>query len=70
MKYAIVFTALLALVACKEDTRPITESESGSSYRIECIGGIEYWTRANGHQGYMAVRVDPETMTFVRCEGN
>lgn len=70
MKYAIAFTTLLALAACKEDTRPISESESGRSYRVECIGGIEYWAHANGYQGYMAIRVDPETLTFVRCEEN
>jgi hypothetical protein len=70
MKYTIILTALLALTACKEDPRPISESESGRHYRVECIDGIEYWTRANGYQGYMAVRVDPETLTFVRCGGN
>jgi hypothetical protein len=70
MKYVMFLTVILGLTACKKDTRPITESESGRSYRVECIGGIEYWTRVNAHQGYMSVRVDPETMTFVRCESN
>jgi hypothetical protein len=69
MKYAIIFTALLALTACK-DERPSTEGTSGREYRIECIGGIEYWHRPRGQASLLAVRVDPETMTFVRCEGN
>jgi hypothetical protein len=70
MKYAIIFTAMLALTACKEDTPPIFGSESGRNYRVECIDGVEYWLRARGRLGFMALRVDPETMTFVRCESN
>jgi hypothetical protein len=69
MKYAALFAALLALTACK-DERSSIESESGRSYRVECIGGIEYWHRPRGQASLLAVRVDPETMTFVRCEGN
>jgi hypothetical protein len=67
MKYILIVTALVTLAACKEDERPTVESESGRTYRVECVGGVEYWVRANGHQGYMAVRIDPETMSFVRC---
>jgi hypothetical protein len=32
-----------------------------------CLGGVEYWVRDSGHNGYMAVRIDPETLSFVRC---
>jgi hypothetical protein len=67
MKYILIVTALVTLVACKEDERPAVESESGRTYRVECVGGVEYWVRTNARQGYMAVRVDPETMSFVRC---
>lgn len=67
MKYTIVILAALTLSACK-DERPRTESDSGRNYRAECIDGVEYWTRSGGNRGYMAVRVDPNTMSFVRCE--
>jgi hypothetical protein len=67
MKYAIAFMILLTLTACK-DERPLVESNSGRDYRVECVGGVEYWARERGNKGYMAVRVDPETLTFVRCE--
>jgi hypothetical protein len=67
MKYTVVILAALALAACK-DERPRTESDSGRGYRAECIDGVEYWTRSYGNAGFMAVRVDPNTMTFVRCE--
>ena len=69
MKYTIALMALFALTACK-DERPVSESVSGRDYRVECIDGVEYWTRSIGNKGFMAVRVDPETMTFVRCKGN
>jgi len=68
MKYVMIVIAALTLAACKkEDERPTVESDSGRNYRVECVGGIEYWVRYSGHNGYMAVRVDPETMSFVRC---
>lgn len=66
MKYAIALMALVALSACN-DERPSREGTSGREYRVECIGGIEYWQRSAGHSAMLAVRVDPETMTFVRC---
>jgi hypothetical protein len=67
MKYILITIAALTLAACKEDERPTVESESGRNYRVECVGGIEYWVRYSGNNGYMAVRVDSETLTFVRC---
>ena len=62
----MIVIAALTLSACK-DERPTVESDSGRNYRVECVGGVEYWFRYSGHNGYMAVRVDPETMSFVRC---
>jgi len=67
MKYIFLLTSIIALAACI-DERPIAVSESNRNYKVECIDGVEYWTRANGYQGYMAVRVDPKTLSFVRCD--
>jgi translation initiation factor IF-1 len=67
MKYILIVAALITLAACKEDERTAVESDSGRNYRVECLDGVEYWVRYSGHNGYMAVRVDPETMSFVRC---
>ncbi len=68
MKYVMIVIAALTLVACK-DERPAVESDGARNYRVECVGGVEYWVQFNNIQsaGYMAVRVDPETMSFVRC---
>jgi hypothetical protein len=66
MKYLLVATALVTLAACKEEST--VDSNTVRQYTVECIDGVEYWRRTARHSGYMAVRVDPETMTFVRCE--
>jgi hypothetical protein len=67
MKYALILIAAITLSACVEDERPVVKSGSDRSFRAECVDGIEYWVRHSGHQGYMAVRVDPKTLTFVKC---
>lgn len=68
MKYVLMATIVLTLAACN-DERSQSQSESGRTYTVECIDGVEYWTRQFGNTGYMAVRVNPETLTFVRCKG-
>jgi hypothetical protein len=68
MKYILIAIAALTLAACN-DERATVESDSGRNYRVECIDGIEYLVRSSlVYKGFMAVRVDPETLTFVRCE--
>jgi len=34
-----------------------------------CLGGAGAWVRDNvgSYRGLMAVRIDPETLSFVRC---
>lgn len=68
MKYALMAAIALTLAACN-DEQPQSQSESGRTYAVECIDGVEYWTH-HWRAGYLAVRVDPKTLTFVRCEGN
>jgi hypothetical protein len=69
MKYILVLTALFALSACQYDG-PTAVGNSGIEYRVECIDGIEHWLRNRGRTSLLAVRVNPETLTFVRCERN
>lgn len=66
MKYVIGLIAVLVLIGC--DQRPQVVSNSGQGYRVECIDGIEYWFREQSKRAYMAVRVDPNTLSFVRCD--
>jgi len=69
MKYVLMAAIVLTLAGCK-DERPSTESVSGNTYRVECIDGVQYWIRGYGRSQMMAPRINPETLTFVRCEGN
>lgn len=69
MKYVLLAVTIVTLAACKDEqtVAKTISSDTEGDYRIECIGGIEYYTLALWREGYMAVRVDPETMTFVKC---
>jgi hypothetical protein len=76
MKYMLIVIAVLSLAGCEVEnntsakTADSISSNSGRPYQIECIDGIEYWHRTFNSVGFLAVRIDPKTMTFVRCEVN
>jgi hypothetical protein len=69
MKYVLMTAIVVALAGCR-DERPSTESVSGNTYRVECIDSVQYWIIGSGNSQMMTARVDPKTLTFVRCEGN
>lgn len=66
MKYILIGAALVTLAAC-EDNREKVSSDSARSYRVECIGGVEYYFLNVNSRAALAPRVDSETLTFVRC---
>lgn len=41
---------------------------NGDDFATVCLDGVEYWMRKSGYSGYMAVRIDPETLQPARCE--
>lgn len=63
MKYALITIALFTLAACVEEGQDVT-----SDMTSICIDGVEYWYRGMGSSQMMAPRIDPETLTFVRCD--
>lgn len=65
MKY-LAIASLVFLAACYDT--PVAQSESGRQYSIECIDGVEYWFRSGNSRSVLAPRIDPNTMSFVRCE--
>ena len=67
MKYVLMAAIVLTLAGCKEES-PTTTNKSNLSYKAECIEGVEYWVPKFGAKGYMAPRIDPENLAFVRCE--
>jgi hypothetical protein len=71
MKYVIMLASFAILSGCKPDTRQETVSESGQTYKVECIEGVEYWKQGRGSSAsYMSPRINTETLTFVRCGEN
>lgn len=64
MKYALLVIAALTLAGCIEDGKDAT-----TDMIIVCLDGVEYWVDGeNTQQQMMAPRIDPETLSFVRCE--
>ena len=63
---AAVF-AFVAVVVIAVDRRDSNAMIDKAHVNTSCIDGVEYYTRSSGYQGYIAPRVDPDTLTFVNC---
>lgn len=63
-KTIVAFIILFLLVGCgKEEGSNQTEDMT-----TICLDGVAYWFDGMGQSQMMAPRVDPETLTFIRCE--
>ncbi len=64
MKYLSIALVCLTLTACTiENGQDVTELVTAV-----CLDGVEYLSMGMGaNAGLLAPRVDPETLTFVRC---
>jgi hypothetical protein len=65
MKYLVTAAVLLSLAGCEEKNN----TDQTSDMITVCLDGVAYWV--DGEDTYyqmMAPRIDPETLTFVRCE--
>lgn len=47
---------------------PTEHSDRSSKFVAVCIGGVEYWERTRGYKGYLAVKINKETLQPTRCE--
>ena len=64
----IIALALIgfALTGCVEEGDNITNAHNTITV---CLGGVEYWLlHAETHAQALAPKVDPTTLTFVRCK--
>jgi hypothetical protein len=59
----MVFAGLLLFVA-RSDSNAVVEV---TDFNVSCIGGVEYWYGQAGYKGYIAPRIDSETLDFVTC---
>lgn len=67
---AFLVLALLLLAGCGKAPNRFDREDyntSQSMFQPICLDGVEYWIRAIGRKGYMAVRIDPETLQPRRC---
>lgn len=55
--------SVLFLTACIEENKDVT-----GSFTSVCLDGVQYWHRPSGYSALLAPRIDPETLTFTRCE--
>jgi uncharacterized protein YcfL len=63
-KTIVAFIILFLLVGCgREEGSNQTEDMT-----TICLDGVAYWFDGMGQSQMMAPRVDPETLTFIRCE--
>lgn len=68
MKKLLVIAVLLVLAGCDNQWSDSDYSTSTNLFTSICIDGVEYWIRATGHKGYLAVRIDPNTLMPKRCK--
>jgi len=65
MKY-VVLASVLFLTACKTET---TDNEKVNGFGTACMSGVLYYFKsADGYGKSLAPVIDPETLTYVRCE--
>lgn len=70
MKKLLIIIPLILLGACGPVPNRFDQedySKAATMFTPICVDGVEYWIRAAGSKGYMAVRIDPETLQPRRC---
>lgn len=67
MKKIVALVLLgVVLTGCIENGEDITES---SRVKTICLDNVEYWILdATGHSQALAPKVDPTTLSFIRCK--
>ena len=65
MKFALFAVILFTLSACVEEG-----SDQTSDMITMCLDGVAYWYdgQGQGQTQMMAPRIDPKTLTFIRCK--
>jgi energy-converting hydrogenase Eha subunit G len=51
-------------VVATSDSNAVVEV---TDFNVSCIDGVEYWYGQAGYKGYIAPRIDSETLDFVTC---
>lgn len=63
-----VVTVVLLYAFAPPDFEPgARPRERVADFDVSCIDGVEYWYGQEGNKGYLAPRIDSETLDFVTC---
>jgi hypothetical protein len=70
MEYFITFVGgvlvlMVIVFAMNADSNAVVEV---ADFNVSCIDGVEYWYGQSGYKGYIAPRIDSQTLNFVRCD--
>jgi len=61
----VAVVGLFALIAYVDDNAVVNIGD----FNVSCLDGVEYWYGQSGYKGYLAPRIDNETLSFVSCDG-
>lgn len=63
MKIALFAVILVTLSACVEEG-----SDQTTDMITICLDDVAYWFDGQGQSQMMSPRIDPKTLTFIRCK--
>lgn len=58
-----VVLLIMVITGCSRPPTQRTEAEG-----VICINGVEYYKWASGYRGYLAVKINKDTLQPERCE--
>lgn len=68
----VIFTILAAVAVLSGcSNNQYTENDPyvmTGKFKAVCIDGVEYWIRAIRHKGYLAARINKDTLLPQRCD--
>lgn len=66
MKYLAIILAIVTLSGCKD----MNNTNQTEDMITICLDDVAYWVDGEGtNYQMMSPRINPETLSFVRCEG-
>lgn len=72
MKRILISTILaVGIGGCSGEPAPNIINDkyyTEKDFSVACLDGTEYWLRAAGYRGYMAVKIDRETRQPASCD--
>ena len=69
-KNIFMVATLLILVGCSREHFGVTPQDTSMNeqhFSAQCLNGVEYYIRTQGYKGYMAVKINKETLQPSRC---